>query len=79
MISSIYFQIISEAEIIDDPIMLFKEFFMRVFTRSRKLAPVRVKPAPVKIEKTEKMSVFIAAILIVTLIFNILNWLMNIL
>ena len=52
-----YFQIISEAEIIDDPIMLFKEFFMRVFTRSRKLAPVRVKPAPVKIEKTEKIKI----------------------
>ena len=52
-----YFQIISEAEIIDDPIMLFKEFFMRVFTRSRKLAPVRIKPTPVKIEKTEKIKI----------------------
>ena len=52
-----YTQIISEAEIIDDPIMLFKEFFMRVFTRSRKLAPVRVKPTPVKIEKTEKIKI----------------------
>ena len=50
-------QIISEAEIIDDPIMLFKEFFMRVFTRSRKLAPIRVKPTPVKIEKTEKIKI----------------------
>ena len=52
-----YTQVISEAEIIDDPIMLFKEFFMRVFTRSRKLAPVRVKPTPVKIEKTEKIKI----------------------
>ena len=52
-----YFQVISQAEIIDDPIMLFKEFFMRVFTRSRKLAPVRVKPTPVKIEKTEKIKI----------------------
>ena len=50
-------QVISEAEIIDDPIMLFKEFFMRVFTRSRKLAPIRVKPTPVKIEKTEKIKI----------------------
>ena len=50
-------QVISEAEIIDDPIMLFKEFFMRVFTRSRKLAPLRVKPTPVKIEKTEKIKI----------------------
>ena len=30
-----------------------------------------------KIEKTEKISVFIAGILVVTLIFNILNWLLN--
>ena len=52
-----YTQVISEAEIIDDPIMLFKEFFMRVFTRSRKLAPVRIKPTPVKIEKTEKIKI----------------------
>ena len=52
-----YFQIISQAEIIDDPIMLFKEFFMRVFTRSRKLAPIRIKPTPVKIEKTEKIKI----------------------
>ena len=52
-----YSQVISQAEIIDDPIMLFKEFFMRVFTRSRKLAPVRIKPAPVKIEKTEKIKI----------------------
>ena len=52
-----YFQVVSQAEIIDDPIMLFKEFFMRVFTRSRKLAPVRVKPTPVKIEKTEKIKI----------------------
>ena len=29
-----------------------------------------------KIDKTEKMSVFIAATLIITLIFNILNWIM---
>ena len=46
-----YLNVVSQAEIIDDPIMLLKEFFMRVFTRSRKLAPIRVKPAPVKIEK----------------------------
>ena len=46
-----YFQIVSQAEIIDNPVMLLKEFFMRVFTRSRKLAPIRVKPTPVKIEK----------------------------
>ena len=52
-----YVQVVSQAEIIDDPIMLFKEFFMRVFTRSRKLAPVRVKPTPVKIEKTEKIKI----------------------
>ena len=52
-----YFQVVSQAEIIEDPIMLFKEFFMRVFTRSRKLAPVRVKPTPVKIEKTEKIKI----------------------
>ena len=52
-----YFQIVSQAEIIDDPIMLFKEFFQRIFTRSRKLAPIRVKPTPVKIEKTEKIKI----------------------
>ena len=52
-----YFQIVSQAEIIDNPIMLFKEFFMRVFTRSRKLAPIRVKPVPVKIEKADKIKV----------------------
>ena len=28
-----------------------------------------------KIEKTEKMSVIIACILVVTLVFNVLNWL----
>ena len=52
-----YFQVISEAEIIEDPAVLLKEFFMRVFTRSRKLAPVRIKPTPVKIEKTEKIKI----------------------
>ena len=52
-----YFQVVSQAEIIDNPIMLFKEFFMRVFTRSRKLAPIRVKPVPVKIEKADKIKV----------------------
>ena len=52
-----YFQIVSQAEIIDNPVMLFKEFFMRVFTRSRKLAPIRVKPVPVKIEKADKIKV----------------------
>jgi len=52
-----YFQVVSQAEIIDNPIMLFKEFFMRVFTRSRKLAPIRVKPAPVNIEKENKLKV----------------------
>ena len=52
-----YFQVVSQAEIIDNPAMLFKEFFMRVFTRSRKLAPIRVKPAPVKIEKADKIKV----------------------
>ena len=52
-----YFQVVSQAEIIGDPIMLFKEFFMRVFTRSRKLAPIRVKPAPVKIEKADKIKI----------------------
>ena len=52
-----YFQIISQAEIIDDPIMLFKEFFERVFTRSRKLAPIRVKQIPVNIEKMEKIKI----------------------
>lgn len=30
-----------------------------------------------KIEKTEKMSIFIAAVLVVTLFFNILNWILN--
>jgi len=30
---------------------------MRVFTRSRKLAPIRVKPAPVKIEKADKIKI----------------------
>jgi len=30
---------------------------MRVFTRSRKLAPIRVKPVPVKIEKADKIKV----------------------
>ena len=52
-----YFQIVSQAEIIDNPVMLLKEFFMRVFTRSRKLAPIRVKPTPVKIEKADKIKV----------------------
>ena len=52
-----YFQVISQAEIIDDPIMLFKEFFERVFTRSRKLAPIRVKQIPVNIEKMEKIKI----------------------
>ena len=52
-----YLQIVSQAEIINDPVMLFKEFFMRVFTRSRKLAPIRVKPTPVKIEKADKIKV----------------------
>ena len=28
-----------------------------------------------KIEKTERMSIFIAIVLVITLIFNILNWL----
>ena len=37
--------------------MLFKEFFMRVFTRSRKLAPIRVKPSPINIEKADKIKV----------------------
>ena len=52
-----YLNVVSQAEIIDDPIMLLKEFFMRVFTRSRKLAPIRVKPAPVKIEKADKIKI----------------------
>jgi len=52
-----YFQIVSQAEIIDNPVMLFKEFFIRVFTRSRKLAPIRVKPSPVNIEKADKIKV----------------------
>ena len=52
-----YFKIVSQAEIINDPVMLFKEFFMRVFTRSRKLAPIRVKPSPVNIEKADKIKV----------------------
>ena len=52
-----YFQIVSQAEIIDNPVMLFKEFFIRVFTRSRKLAPIRVKPSPVNIEKADKIKI----------------------
>ena len=52
-----YFQVVSQAEIIDNPVMLLQEFFMRVFTRSRKLAPIRVKPVPVKIEKEDKIKV----------------------
>ena len=52
-----YFQVISEAEIYDNPILFFKEFFMRVFSRSRKLAPLRLKPAPVKVENLEKIKI----------------------
>ena len=52
-----YFQVISEAEIYDDPVLLLKEFFIRVFSRARKLAPLKIKPPPVKVEKTEKLKV----------------------
>lgn len=52
-----YFQVISQAKIIDDPRMLFKEFFERVYTRSRKLSPIRVKQVPVNIKKMEKIKI----------------------
>ena len=53
----VYYQVISEAEIYENPILFFKEFFMRVFSRSRKLAPLRLKPAPVKVENLEKIKI----------------------
>lgn len=52
-----YFQIISEAELYDDPVLLLKEFFIRVFSRARKLAPLKIKPPPVKVEKTERIKI----------------------
>ena len=52
-----YFQIISEAEIYDDPVLLIKEFFIRVFSRARKLAPLKIKPPPVKAENIKSFKI----------------------
>lgn len=52
-----YLQVVSEVELVTDPVVYCKEFFIRVFSPARKLAPLRVRQPPVKLEKTERLKV----------------------
>ncbi len=52
-----YTQIIDEYELPDEPFLIFKECIRRILSPKRKLAPLRVKPPPVKVEKTESMKI----------------------
>ena len=52
-----YSQIIDEYELPDEPFLIFKECIRRILSPKRKLAPLRVKPPPVKVEKTESMKI----------------------
>ena len=52
-----YSQIISEPEIYDNPALLIKEFFIRVFTIQRKLQIKRQVNPPVKVESLDKIKI----------------------
>ncbi|MCQ2816962.1 MAG: hypothetical protein MJ252_06830 [archaeon] len=52
-----YREVINEAEIYADPIVIVEQFCVRLFSKARKLAPLTFKPPPVKLEATNSLRV----------------------